>query len=107
MDVISSGDESNSEPVSTDMLENICDGSQYHPSVNRREERYKIRDWIKQSESEWKGVLLSTPNMSKGLHKVFKTVVNDISQVLPILGQSRSIVPFFILKHKKTSRNLG
>ena len=26
-------------------------------------------------------------NMGKGLHKVFKAVVNDILQVLPILGE--------------------
>ena len=41
------GDESDDEPMSTDMLENICDGRQYHPDINRRDERYKIRDFIK------------------------------------------------------------
>ena len=39
MVVISSGDESDAEPMSTDMLENICDGSKFYPSVNRREAR--------------------------------------------------------------------
>ena len=34
MDEISSGDESYSEPVSTDMLEYICDGIQSHPIIN-------------------------------------------------------------------------
>ena len=48
MDEISSGDESDAETMSTDMLEDICDGSQYHPSINRREARYKIHDCIKQ-----------------------------------------------------------
>ena len=33
---------------------------------------------------EWKGTLLSTQDLGKGLHKVFKDVVNDISQALPI-----------------------
>ena len=42
MDVMSSGDESDAEYMSTDMLEDICGVSQSHPSVNRREERYKI-----------------------------------------------------------------
>ena len=64
--------------ASTDMLEDICDGSQSHPIVNRRESRYKIRDCIKQIQEEWKGALLSTRNMGKGFHKVFKAVVNDI-----------------------------
>ena len=41
-------DESDDEPMSTKMLEDISDGSQYHPNVNRIESRYKIRDRIKQ-----------------------------------------------------------
>ena len=34
--------------------------------------------------------------MGKGLHKVFKYVVNDIFQVLPIFGESSSEVSYFI-----------
>ena len=34
--------------------------------------------------------------MGKGSHKVFKAVVNDISEVLPILGESGSEVSYFI-----------
>ena len=34
--------------------------------------------------------------MGKGLHKVFKTVVKDISQDLPPLGESGSEVSYFI-----------
>ena len=34
--------------------------------------------------------------MGKGLHKVFKAVVNEILQVLPILGESGSEVFYFI-----------
>ena len=34
--------------------------------------------------------------MGKGLHKVFKAVVNEISQVLPILGESGSQVSYFV-----------
>ena len=37
-----SGDESDHNPISMEMLENICDGSQSHPSINRREECHKI-----------------------------------------------------------------
>ena len=43
---------------------------------------------IKQRQSEWKVSLLSTVNMGKGLHKVFETVVKEISQDLPPLGES-------------------
>ena len=60
------------------MLEDIRDVSQSHPIINRRESCYKIRDRFKQRQSERKGELSSTQNMGKGLHKVFKAVVNDI-----------------------------
>ena len=47
MDAMDSGDESYVEPISTEMLEDIRDGSQSHTDVNRRYERHKIRDLIK------------------------------------------------------------
>ena len=75
MDAINSGDESDNDLISTEILEDICDRSQTHPRVNRRETRHKIRDHIRQRQSEWKGALKATQNMDKGLHKVFKTVV--------------------------------
>ena len=40
--------------------------------------------------------LLSTRNIGKDLHKLFKYVVNDISQILPILSESGSEVSYFI-----------
>ena len=43
---------------------------------------------MKQRQSEWKGALKATKNMGKGLHKVFKTAVKEISQYLPPLGES-------------------
>ena len=46
MDVIDSGNESDDEPMSTEMLEDICAGSQSHLNVNRRGSRYKTRDRI-------------------------------------------------------------
>ena len=33
---INSGDESDHDLISTDILEDICDGSQTHPNVNKR-----------------------------------------------------------------------
>ena len=44
---MSSGDESDAETISTEMLEDIRDGSQSHPSVNRRDSYYKISGCIK------------------------------------------------------------
>ena len=41
--------------------------------------------------------------MGKDLHKLFKAVVNEISQVLPIFGESGSEVSYFI----KESRNFS
>ena len=49
-----SDDESYDEHMSKQMLEDICDGSQYHPHVNRRGAFYKIRGRIKKRQSEWK-----------------------------------------------------
>ena len=90
MDVMSSGDESYAEPIRTDMLEDIYDVIQSRPIINRREVSYKMRGCFKQRQEGWKRALFSTRNMGKGLHKVFKAVVNDISQALPNLGESGS-----------------
>ena len=77
------------------MLEEIFDGSQSHPNVNKMEAHYKIRDRIRQIQSEWRGELKTTQNMGKGLHKLFKIIVKDISQDLPPLGESGSEVSHF------------
>ena len=75
-----SDDESDHGLISTETLEDICDVSQTHPNVDKRGARYKIRDHIKQRQSEWKRALKYTRSMGKGLHKVFSTVVKEISQ---------------------------
>ena len=54
---INSCDESDHDIISTEMLEDIHDGSQTHRKVNSREARYKIRDRIRQRQLEWKGAL--------------------------------------------------
>ena len=96
MYVTDSVDEYDDEPLSTEMLEDICDSSQYHPIINSREARYKIHDHIKRSQLEYKGDLLYTQNMGKGLHKLFKAAVNEILQVFPIFCESGSEVSHFI-----------
>ena len=60
MDAMNSGDESDHDLISTEMLEEISGGSQTHPNVNRIEERYKIRDGISQRQLEWKVALKTT-----------------------------------------------
>ena len=96
MENINSGDESDHDLISTKMLEDICDVSQTHPNINRREACFKIRDRIRQRQSEWKGALKVTRSVGKFLHKVFKTVVKDILQELTALGESGSEVSQFI-----------
>ena len=50
-------DESDDDPMSTEMLEDILDGSQSRPNMNRRKASYKILDRIKQKKLERKGAL--------------------------------------------------
>ena len=45
---MSSGDESDDELT---MSEDICDGSQSHPSINRIEARYNMRYFIKRGQA--------------------------------------------------------
>ena len=52
IDAMDSGNESEDGPMSTEMLEDIRGGSRSCPSVSRREARYKIRDLIKQRQTE-------------------------------------------------------
>ena len=87
------GDESDHDLISTEMLGYIRDGSQSHPNLNKRETCYKIRDTIRQRQTERKRASKDTQTMGKGLHKVFKTVVKYILQDLPPLGESGSEVP--------------
>ena len=46
-----SGDESDHDLISKEILEDIRDGSQTNTNVNSREARYKIRDCIKHRQS--------------------------------------------------------
>ena len=102
-DAINSGDESDHDLISTDMLEDICDGIQTHPNINRREARYKISGRIRQRQSEWKISLKDTRSMGKVLQKVLSAVVKDIYQELKPLGESGSEVSHFIPEPRKFS----
>ena len=52
MDAMDSGDKSEHDNISTEMLENIYEKSQSYPNVNKREACYKIRDRIRQRQPE-------------------------------------------------------
>ena len=60
MENLDSNEESDHDLISTDMLEDIRDGIQTHPNVNKMEARYKIRDRVRQRQPEWKGALKAT-----------------------------------------------
>ena len=51
---------------------------------------------MKKNNSEWKGALRATHKMGKGSHKVFGTIVKEISQELTNFGESGSEVSHFI-----------
>ena len=51
---MSLGDKSDAEPMFMDMLEDICDVSQYYHIINRIEAHYKTCDCFKQRQVEWK-----------------------------------------------------
>ena len=96
IDAIDSVNESDHILISTEMLEYIPDGSQSHLIVNQREACYKIRDCIRQRQSEWKGALKATRSMGKDSHKVFSMFVIFFLQELTPLGESGSEVSHFI-----------
>ena len=58
--------------------------------------RLKIRDRIKQKTFYWKGSLRATHKTGKGLHKVFSTIVKEISQEMANFGESGSEFSHFI-----------
>ena len=60
------GDESDDKLMSTDILEDIIDGSQSHPGVNSIDAGYKICNRIKQIQSECKRALKAAQNMVCG-----------------------------------------
>ena len=76
--------------ISTELLQDIRDGNQTHPEINKREARMAICDRIQQKKLQWKGAIRAMHNMGKGLHKVFSTIVSEISQELTNFGETGS-----------------
>ena len=86
----------NDDLISTETLHDICDRNQTHPNIDKREARLKIRDRVKKKKLQRKGALRATHKMVKGLHRVFSTIVSEISQELTNFGGSGSEVSHFI-----------
>ena len=86
----------NDDLISTETLHDIREGNQTHPKIDKREARLAIRDSIKQKKSQRKGALRATHKMGKGLHRVFITIVSEISQELTNFGETGSEVSHFI-----------
>ena len=57
-------------------IKDIWDISQIHSDINAIDAGLKIHDHIKQAKSKWKVVEFSVKSIGKGLHKLFKAVLN-------------------------------
>ena len=68
-------DNSDDEYISTDALEDVRDGSYMYTNITARDAILKIRDRIRQAQSELKVVELLSKRVDKGVHKVFKVGV--------------------------------
>ena len=62
------------------------DGNYVHTDINAGYARLKMRDCIRQAQSEWKGAELSVKRIGKGLHRVFKADVYELNNSLPDFG---------------------
>ena len=79
-----SGDESDAEPIYTDMLEDILDGNQSHSIIYNIEVRYNIRYCIKQGQVECKGALLSIQTWVKVYRKYLRLLLIIFYKLLKI-----------------------
>ena len=90
MENIAETEKFDEELISTETLHGIRDRNQTHSKIDKREARIAMRDRIKQKKSQWKGALRATHKMGKVLHRVFSTIVSDISQEMANFGESES-----------------
>ena len=65
--------------ISTNAIEDIQDGKYTHTDTNERDYILKISDRIRISQGERKGADLSVNMKIRGLHKVFKDVLNELN----------------------------
>ena len=81
-DESSKDNDSDDISINKNSLENIQGGSQIHPTLISRDAISKIIDRIKQTQNKWKVVELLENSMVKVLHKLFKSVVNELNNAL-------------------------
>ena len=96
IDELSTDNDCDDGYISKNALEEIKDGSKMHPLINVRDYRLKIRDHIKQTQSEWKCAQLSAKRTVKGLHEVFDDILNELNNPLPTLREPGSEMSHFI-----------
>ena len=82
--------------ISTETLEDIRDGNQTHPKIDKREARMAIHDRIKQNKSEWKGLLRATHKIGKRFTQSFQYYCIGDFQELTNFGETGSEVSHFI-----------
>ena len=96
MYVMSSGDESYAEPMSTYMLEDICNGSQSHPRKigERRATRYVMAlNEVKRNGKERYYLCEIWVNIYT---RYLRPWLIRFRQALPILGESEPEVSYFV-----------
>ena len=82
MDAINSGEKSDHDLISTEMLEDICDGSQTHTNINKRESLYKIWNRIRQRQLEWKVAFKNLREAWENLVQKFPISFQNIETLL-------------------------
>ena len=98
MENLDSNEKFDDDLVSTEPLHDIRDVNQTHPSIDKRTARLAISDRINQNKLQRKGALRATHKMGKDLHRLFSTIVSEISQELTNFGESGSEVSHLILE---------
>ena len=76
--------------ISINTLEDIRYGSQIHQKIKVIGARLNNCERMKQTQNEQKGAEIPEKSTGKGLHKVYKDVVNELNNAFPNLEESDS-----------------
>ena len=79
---MSLGDESDAEPMNMDIIEDISEGIQSNPSINRIESRYKIHDRIKKGDWNIKESYYQHKTRAKFYTNYFRPLLTNIQNNL-------------------------
>ena len=97
-------DNSDDISINMDALEDIRDGNYVHLDINARDSRLKYVAILVKLKVNGKYQNSQRKSMGKGLHKLFKAVVEKLNHSLPDLGEPGSEYSHFIPKHSKFSK---